>query len=93
MTDIIISDVGIAQRGKIVQYMRADGFAVFLDGDKELDKIRLKEDKKTVIACVSIRRCQQIARNYATKHAPELISNFQIENRSLRKLLKGKNTS
>ena len=87
MPDITISNVPVSQKGKIVQYIRNDGFAVFLDGDKELDKIRLKADKKTVIACVAIRRCQQIARNYATKHAPELIELFQIEDKTFQQIL------
>lgn len=78
MADIVISNVPVAQKGKIVQYVRNDGFAVFLDGDKELDKIRLKDDRKTVIMAVAIRRCQQIARNYALKHAPDLLPAFQI---------------
>ena len=89
MPDITISTIPVSQKGKIVQFVRFDGFSVFLDGDKELDKIRLTKDKKTVIACVAIRRCQQIARNYATKHAPELIENFQVENKSFKNLLKG----
>lgn len=88
MAIIVSSNVPVAQRGKIVQYLRNDGLSVFLDGDKELDRIRLKADKKTVIAAVAIRRCQQVARNYALKHAPELLDCFKIENNSLKRLMK-----
>ena len=91
MSDIIRSSSPVAIQGKIVQYVRSDGLSVFLDGDQELDEIRLKCDKKTVIKAVAIRRCQQVARNYATKHAPELIRSFKVE--SLSGLLNNNNIS
>ena len=56
--------------GKVYQYKRKDGLMVFLDGDKELDDIRLSGTKESVIFAVAIRRAQQIARNYARKYAP-----------------------
>ena len=60
----------IASRGVKV---RADGLRVFLDGDRALDYIRLNErDPRKVILAVAIRRAQQVACNYTSKHAPEL---------------------
>ena len=50
-----------------------NGLPVFLDGDAELDRIRLTaKDPVVIIMAVAIRRAQQIARNYASKHAPHL---------------------
>ena len=53
--------------------VRPDGFRVFLDGDRDIDRIRLNEpDPAVVIMAVASRRAQQIARNYALMHAPSL---------------------
>ena len=48
---------------------RADGLQVFFDGDTA--------DKRTVIVAVALRRAQQIARNYARKYAPEILTDFE----------------
>ena len=49
------------------------GLPVFLDGDPELDRIRLTaKDPAVIIMAVAFRRAQQIAKNYASKHAPHL---------------------
>ena len=51
-----------------------NGLPVFLDGDGELNRIRLTaKDPVVVIMAVAVRRAQQIARNYASKHAPHLV--------------------
>ena len=70
--------------GKVYQLTRPDGFTVFLDGDKELDNIRLTAPPAVVIMAVTIRRAQQIGRNYARKYAPELLKKFQVK--SLKKI-------
>jgi len=77
-SQIILSDIPKAQEGKIVKYVRSDGFPVFLDGDKELDSIRIHCKKSDVIKAVAIRRCQQIARNYSLQYAPELLHCFEV---------------
>lgn len=87
MLDVIVSNVPVSQKGTIVQYTRDDGFTVFLDNDKDLDYIRLHCEPATVIKAVAIRRCQQIARNYARKYAPTLLNSFQIPSTPLIKLL------
>jgi len=88
MHDVIVSTIPESVPGQITQYVRDDGFTVFLDNDPELDNIRLHADPLTIIKAVAIRRCQQIANNYARKYAPNLMPAFQVKGNSLRKLLK-----
>jgi len=88
MKQLIISNLPLAQDNKIVKYTREDGFNVFLDGDKELDIIRLTEEPTTVIKAVALRRCQQIARNYALSYKPELLHKFEITSLNRVKALK-----
>jgi len=72
----------IIKKGKqeLGKNVRNDGFTVFYDGDKQLDKIRRYGTKKQVIIAVALRRCQQIAMNYAMKYAPELLEEFKKQN-------------
>jgi len=83
------------QKGGVTVAERNDGLKIFLDGglDPELDLIRKKAPKKIVIQAVAIRRAQQIAHNYAEKYAPELLPDFEIkpliDNRKLKKYLRG----
>lgn len=59
---------------KSITRQRADGLTIFLDGDLELNRIRLEEqDKRKVIIAVAIKRAEQIAINYAKRYAPELL--------------------
>jgi hypothetical protein len=82
---------------KAIKEARADGLAIFIDGDKELDYIRRHAPQEIVIQAVAIRRAQQIARNYAQRYAPELLSRFKITTlsektfkcRGTKKFLKG----
>jgi len=54
-------------------FYRKDGLAVFPDeGDAALNKIRECGTREEVIKAVAIRRAQQIALNYAARHAPDL---------------------
>lgn len=58
--------------------VRNDGLRVFFDDDVELNKIRLTEpDRRKVILAVAIRRAQQIAVNYAKRHAPDLVAEIE----------------
>lgn len=79
MLQMITSKIPKAVEGSIVKFIREDNFPVFLDGDEELDKIRLTAPIEVVISAVAIRRAQQIARNYAISYKPELLHKFQIE--------------
>lgn len=88
MRDVVLSAKPTHKPGEIVKYIREDNFAVFIDGDKELDYIRLHASKETVIKAVAIRRAQQIARNYAMKYAPELLNKFKITSLKNRRSLK-----
>ena len=60
-----------------LELKRADGLQVFFDGDAVLDRIKRTADKRTVIVAVALRRAQQIARNYARKYAPEILTDFE----------------
>ena len=57
---------------------RNDGFTIFLDGDKELDRIRKTGTREEVIQAVAMKRAQQIARNYARKYAPDIAHKFEF---------------
>ncbi|GAH45885.1 unnamed protein product [marine sediment metagenome] len=84
MKNVIVSLTPEAIPGEIVQYIRNDDFTVFLDGDSDLDQIRLHCDPVTVIKAVAIRRAQQIACNYARKYKPEVSEQFQVTSLSKR---------
>jgi len=55
-----------------------DGFTVFPDSDKELNEIRKTGTREEIIVAVATRRAQQIAINYATKYAPDLVEGLKI---------------
>src|SRR3990167_10458758 len=61
-------------------YIRNDGLPIWEDKkDDELNAIRrYAHDKKVVILAVALRRAQQIAINYANKHAPEVEEEIRI---------------
>lgn len=61
-----------------LEAVRADGLRIFLDGDPVLDKVRTNaKDPRVVILAVAYRRAQQIACNYASKHAPSLLEDIR----------------
>lgn len=71
--------VRIVGKGRgYVEAVRSDGLRIFLDGDPVLDMVRINAiDRKAVILAVAYRRAQQIAVNYAAKHAPDLVEDIK----------------
>lgn len=75
-----------APAARIAPFVRNDGLVIFEDADDAaLNRIRRRGTRRQVILAVAVRRCQQVARAYAKKYAPDLLAEIRaaVECRAL----------